>query len=46
MKQIAIRLPLALLDDLDALAKEERRKRSDIIRLTLEDRVATWRGWK
>lgn len=38
-QQISLRLPKTLLSKLDKLAKTQRRKRSDLIRLYLETRV-------
>jgi hypothetical protein len=44
MQQIAIRLPVELLEDIDEMADANRRKRSDAIRLAIEDAVTAWKA--
>lgn len=46
MKQIGLRLPADLLSDYEAMGKEERRKRADMIRVALEERRDAWKASK
>jgi metal-responsive CopG/Arc/MetJ family transcriptional regulator len=45
-KTLGVRLPDALLRELEAAAEEDRRKVSDLVRVLLEDALAARKGGK